>query len=539
MHVAAVIDDRSPVSPDEVFEADEEFRAARRALEQLKPSEQRVIALRDVNGWSYDEIARFEGVTVESIRGSLKRARTSLRRSFAQLGAGVPAVAGLAPLRRLRDAVARLAGSAQRSLGHVGSQAWMAEAGVGIVAAALVVGSVGGASAPADVGAPVDTALRLPAGADSAAPAAGGDAPDRPIVPEAGSRPAAAPTTGEPQRPPYLLPGDVATRPEDAVLTEFAASPSYDRDGTVFAVGSVGEGCAYAPCAVAFRSTDRGVSWTRLEAVGFQGGALLLPSSYPADPRIFAAGPTALQVSHDGGRTFAAVAPLGGSAAISPTFAQDGRIVLGQAPGWEYRDAVGGVRPSSTIVRSSTVAINPVFSPTYADDGALFVGATTLNGIAQHQATVFNCVEAVCSGVPLPGAMGAPAVAVGPAPSGAAQPVAAWRGDMLFRSLDAGRRFDRADLPLSGYIRSVAFDSAGRMLVGVRDGSAEGSSGGLVVSADGGTSWTRIGGAHVNRGVEAVAALPDGRILVSLPVTAGGGVLCSTDSGASWERRCD
>ena len=85
LHVEATAWDSPPMSPDEVLEAGEERASARRALEQLKPSERRVITLRDVNGWSYDEIAQFEGVTIESIRGSLKRAREALRKSYARV----------------------------------------------------------------------------------------------------------------------------------------------------------------------------------------------------------------------------------------------------------------------------------------------------------------------------------------------------------------------------------------------------------------------------------------------------------------------
>lgn len=85
LHVQAAVCEQPPTSPDEVLEVDEEHRSVLLALEQLKPAEQRVITLRDVNGWSYDEIARFEGVTIESIRGSLKRARASLRKTYARL----------------------------------------------------------------------------------------------------------------------------------------------------------------------------------------------------------------------------------------------------------------------------------------------------------------------------------------------------------------------------------------------------------------------------------------------------------------------
>jgi RNA polymerase sigma-70 factor (ECF subfamily) len=85
LHVEATISEHLPPPPDELVEVDEEHRCVREALLALRPADQRVITLRDVDGWSYDEIARVEGVTTEAIRSSLKRARASLRRSFSRL----------------------------------------------------------------------------------------------------------------------------------------------------------------------------------------------------------------------------------------------------------------------------------------------------------------------------------------------------------------------------------------------------------------------------------------------------------------------
>lgn len=85
LHIEATIMEHLPSAPDELVEVDEEHRCVMQALQTLRPAEQRVITLRDVEGCSYDEIARLEGVTTEAIRGSLKRARASLRRSFSRL----------------------------------------------------------------------------------------------------------------------------------------------------------------------------------------------------------------------------------------------------------------------------------------------------------------------------------------------------------------------------------------------------------------------------------------------------------------------
>lgn len=90
LHVQAAVCEQRPVLPDEVLEADEEYRLVLLALDALKPSERRVLMHRHLNGWSYDEIARFEGVTVESVRGSLKRARASLRKSYTQCAIAIP-----------------------------------------------------------------------------------------------------------------------------------------------------------------------------------------------------------------------------------------------------------------------------------------------------------------------------------------------------------------------------------------------------------------------------------------------------------------
>lgn len=72
----------SSALPEERLEIAEERRHALIALGHLKPEARRVVELRDIDGWSYEQIANFEGVTVESIRGSLKRARIALRRAY-------------------------------------------------------------------------------------------------------------------------------------------------------------------------------------------------------------------------------------------------------------------------------------------------------------------------------------------------------------------------------------------------------------------------------------------------------------------------
>lgn len=70
--------------PEDTWALVEDTRAVLTAIGRLRPHERRVLLLREFRGWSYEEIAVFEGATVESIRGLLKRARASVRRSGAE-----------------------------------------------------------------------------------------------------------------------------------------------------------------------------------------------------------------------------------------------------------------------------------------------------------------------------------------------------------------------------------------------------------------------------------------------------------------------
>lgn len=541
LHVAAAATDSEMTSPDELLETGEEYRAAVRALRTLKPSEQRVIALREVNGWSYDEIARFEGVTVESIRGSLKRARASLRRSYAKVASSAPAAfAG----HRLRARVVRWSGAR-------GSHATMSLAIGGDLAAGLVALTLAVAGAPASSPPTRSVAIQSAKTAmvlvSAVAPDAGRSL-DRAVndtqARQGGGTPA-SPSRNADQRqddwqeaPQSPLVIDGVDTVDEAVFTDFASSPSYEGDGTVFAVGSGKHGCPAAHCPVLFKSTDRGGTWRRLPGVGFPGGSVLLPPDYPHDRRIFVAGPTSLLVSTDDGTSFQPIAPIGGPAAVSPGFAADRRIVMGQAPGWEYRDDVGAMRPSGMVIPTTSVATTPIFSPDYLSDGRLFVGGTTVDDNGRQQSAVFRCTKSLCSDrALLPDVIGAPLLAIAP-PSFEGDVVLAWRGDRLFRSLDGGGSFRQTTLPVSGVVRGATFADDGRMVVGTLSVNGDGTGGGVVASSDGGESWSRLGeGTALDRGVHAVVALPD-RIFAGVSLTAGGGLLCSVDGGVTWEATC-
>jgi RNA polymerase sigma-70 factor (ECF subfamily) len=542
LQVEAGASEQAPLGPDEVLELDEEHRSVLAALQRLKPSEQRVITLREVNGWSYDEIAQFEGVTTESIRGALKRARVSLRKSYAKVAAGATGMLG-ARFNSLRGKLVRTTHGLHRVSG-IGALSYP-DLVVGTLTAVLVATS--GGSAVAGRGAPAAVGAGSPALTNVFSPR-----PDLPVSHDADEGRSAAevapapsksdaPVAAAPAVPLLpLLPGDGATVPEDAVFTSMTASPSYDHDGTIFATGTVAQGCAYGPCAVVFRSTDRGASWARLPATGFTGGSVLLSPSYPQDPRIFVAGREALLVSNDWGATFTPQTIIGGPAAVSPAFATDHRILFGQAPGWEYRDDLGAMSPSGIVLPSTAVTTVPAFSPDFRTSGVIYIGGAAVDGGGSQRATIFRCVGSLCeSSGSLSGVVGVPSLVVGRVRSGLVA-VFAWRGNSLFRSLDEGRTFSQVRLPIDASVRSVAVDAKGRVLVALREVVKGGSFGGVVVSADAGDTWSVVShGSRLDRGAEHVVALPDGRLVAAVGGTVGGGVECSTDNGRSWRPRCE
>src|SRR5947207_631674 len=82
--------------PDERVERDEEYRWAMEALAELRPNHQRLLTLREIEGFSCESIAEVEGTSAESVAAALYRARQRLRDAYNRVAAG--ALAGVALL---------------------------------------------------------------------------------------------------------------------------------------------------------------------------------------------------------------------------------------------------------------------------------------------------------------------------------------------------------------------------------------------------------------------------------------------------------
>jgi RNA polymerase sigma-70 factor (ECF subfamily) len=178
--------------PADWYAAGERRRHIAAALAAVCQRQRRVLMLREVEGWSYEDIAAVEDMTIDALKGTLKRARQSFRAAYAAIvetGGGL--AAALSPRRawrwlraRARTAVDRLEEAAGSFTGWSGLP--VGQMG-GFVAAATVtlaavVGAGGGArgiwstpDAPSRTGAAVPIVSATTA--SRAGPAGGGTGP--------------------------------------------------------------------------------------------------------------------------------------------------------------------------------------------------------------------------------------------------------------------------------------------------------------------------------------------------------------------------
>ncbi|MCP4136234.1 MAG: sigma-70 family RNA polymerase sigma factor [bacterium] len=69
----------STFNPEEIFEKKEKEGIIRGAINALPPNQKTLIVLRDIEGKSYDEIAKITGYKPGTVKSKLARARQSLR----------------------------------------------------------------------------------------------------------------------------------------------------------------------------------------------------------------------------------------------------------------------------------------------------------------------------------------------------------------------------------------------------------------------------------------------------------------------------
>jgi hypothetical protein len=246
-------------------------------------------------------------------------------------------------------------------------------------------------------------------------------------------------------------------------------------------------------------------------------------------------GAEGLQVSEDNGQTFHQ-ASLGsghlatGSAAISPGFNEnDPSILIGAEALTRYRDDQKTLEPVPST--SGTGPFEPTYSPSYTSDRVVFLGGIRLDPVAGTVASVYRCLDAVCTASSLDGQLVPPKIRIGPTASARGK-IYAFTQDALFVSED-GRAFSPVQLGWEEDLRELVIDNNGRLVATTIPLKASGL-GGVYLSDDGGVSWTAAKSELLSGGAVSVATWGN-RIIVGL---ADRGVACSSDGGVTWTRRC-
>jgi photosystem II stability/assembly factor-like uncharacterized protein len=340
------------------------------------------------------------------------------------------------------------------------------------------------------------------------------------------------------------------------VVSWLAVSSNYGKTGTVVAVADQRVGCS-KDCHHLWITGDRGQSWRRAAATSWDGKQPSIAVDTAGHEVMFDSGASGAIGSEDLGETWT---PLGveGFPSASPNYASDATIaVAGKTDHLLTRDGnqlVAGSGGALVDQRFALVGAYPnggSFSPALlaAVDGKL-------NPVIQRCDAQLRCSgDARLPGIESVAQFAAPATLMPSADYGTEGVVFAHTARGIFKSTDGGSTFVQLAVVQSpgdvfvtpmmalapGYSERGSVHTLYVALLEPNSKSpgSEGL-GGVVRSTDGGASWGRVApGGPLDRGALAVAVAPDGRIFAGYLPTLNGyaGLLCSPD-GKSWQATC-
>ena len=530
-----------------------------RILAGLQASDRLLLTSLYMHDEATADVAAAMGRPEGTVRWLAHRARARARDVAMQLsGAGAVALAWLAARRLRSPRGAALRARVSAALGHPS----LAGLTTGPAFLLLVAGSAGllpqampafavASSAPAQIARTAVSAMRLSHAEDDHGStmlqsAARDPGPPTPIA----THPSEPPPAPSPPLGTWVLP---SPDPRDAMIEGATASPSYDSDQTVFVWGWP-LNCAACNGAVLYRSNDGGHTWTMREAVGYQGGPILLPYDYATSHVVFAENNGGLWRSDDDGRVFLPAVPLqtDGGAAVVPGPGGDSIVVLGGEPPIRYDERSGLASPAPAFP-----VINSVSQIVYTGSELLvqgqYVPPSQEVGIEDFDPVPYllTCAPsgAPCDVQRLPTRS---PLQVSPAyerdHTVAVLQSSFWGPPPTVEvSTDGGRTFSSLAVPVERANASRALwpylDSRGRLMLAVE--AWWGDRDGLHVAID--TMDAR--GAPVPFGsavarsnlVRTVVTLPDGKLLALLTSSdpsGKAGLRCSHDGGATWSVLC-
>lgn len=508
---------------------------------RMLSSRDRLLLAHSFAGFAYEEISRRTGLSAKSVSVGITRAREHSRKAAA-------AVASVVLPLGVRRLLMRGSRAAQANPHLAGAALTGFEQG-SLLAATLIVGVVGTAAASAG-GAPAHPALTAAVLSSDSSLAlnqpTGGAPPTRvlaaqpPGTPSADRRlagPATSPGTAVVGTALANVPGHSATQ-QDMLVYSMTASPSYAQDRTIYATGAVVAGCPVASgCPAVFRSQDGGTTWTQLAALGFAGGRVVLPASYPADPSIYVQGPTGLQRAAGDGSSFAPVVPGAVVAAAVPGAPPSGtEIALASTSIEVYSAQTGLVTPGAALPAG------------YVANDIAFTDATHMLVTAYRQSPGMDGIVLVCTlgGTCQQTAEYPAELSIGATPltPGSAL-TAVYSAEHLYVSRDGGASFATAPLPAGVGVSAVSVgpgpSGAGVLGVATFGYDATGAARSAVYTSSDAARFAEVAALPAPRVELDTLLLLPGRMLAGLAAFDGEdhvGVRCSTDAGRSWRSSC-
>jgi RNA polymerase sigma-70 factor, ECF subfamily len=512
----------------------------------LSPVERRYVADKFA-GFSFEEIARRNRRALGTVSSNLARAREHARKMREPM---LPAVLGAGAWRRLTGFTHRA-----RSAAHSPSVSLALQPAQSMVLSVTIAGLIAGAAPaaavlqPAALGGPAVTGVALE---HEAVPPLEVGATTRPT--EAGSPVAYSSTSaGTVPASGLGLPLGIGASaqsetPEDSSIYATAASPSYAQDHTIIALGR-GHACA---CTVLLRSTDAGWTWTATAAPP-DGDQIVLPPSYPRDPRIFigyldeSAGVSDYWSAGWGSGFAPLVGVPAGTLALPAGFdSGDARMLAATDRGvfsYDTRTGVlstlianplGGVKPSLATPSGSPAAGVYVLTSSKA-----FAPAAPQDGAAAPQGqTVWTCPPAqMCQRTANLAGLSTTKMVVS-TDFVTDHVLGLYSGTTVLLSHDGGHSFTRVAMPASAPTGSLTIAGSALRDAGVwASVQLSPTRWGLFRSGVEGNGWLTADGGNrfiAMQGGRVIAVTPD-RTLMLL---AQGGLLCTVNNGASWATRC-
>lgn len=499
-------------------------------------------------GFSFEEIAQRNRRALGTVSSNLARAREHARRMREPL---LPGALALAAWRRLTDTTRRA-----RTLAHTTSVSTAAQPvgafTVSLTVAGLLVGGVpaaGVATRPSAANSHVRLVTAALPGFESGAAMAGSLAGQRVQVASQSSASGGQPTPiGASAGLRQVVSTEPATAetPEDTQFIAAAPSPNYDWDHTIVALGH-GNRC---DCQALLMSTDGGTTWTA-QAGPPAGDEIVLSPTFPRNAAIYvgvSTGQTAVSNywTPRFGEAFRSLPGLPAGALTLPAGFDHGdqRIVVTTATGVWSEDLLTG---SLQALLLDTATAPPAAATPHGAPGIGVLAVTSSKAIAPSANA--NAVPAAAGELLWECPPAQPCIHIGtvPLPAGAGlitspsfgkdRTLLAYGPGQLFSSTDGGQTFETTSAPGAtgtGGDLALAAPPQGPSLWATVAGASGWT---LMTQPSLQTAWKEADGG--NPAIRAVG----GKVVVVgsqtiLFLLAQGALLCSVNTGVTWEAKC-